>query len=75
MYVEVKLTPSETKRGFSKTGYICAIILKGHFQISRAQLSAAVHSRAKCQKPAKNLIFKNREIDGPYLCLQQFDIF
>jgi hypothetical protein len=24
---------------------------------------------------AQNLIFKNREIDGPYLCLQQFDKF
>ena len=42
MYVEVKLTPCETKRGFSKTGYVCAIILKGHFQISRAQSSAVV---------------------------------
>ena len=42
MYVEVKLAPSETKRGFSKTGYVCAIILKGHFQISRAQSSAVV---------------------------------
>ena len=41
MYVEVKLAPSETKRGFSKTGYVCAIILKGHFQILRAQSSAA----------------------------------
>ena len=33
------------------------------------------HSGSKRQKPAKNLIQKNREIDFSYLCLQQFDEF
>ena len=33
------------------------------------------HSCVKSQKPAKNYVWKIREIDGSYLCLQQFDKF
>ena len=38
-------------------------------------LEVAIHSWAKFQKPAKNEIFKNREIDWLYLCLQRFNKF
>ena len=34
-----------------------------------------LHSWAKLQKPAKNRIQKNRQINVSYLCLQQFDKF
>ena len=37
--------------------------------------TAALHSSSNLQKPAKNKIQKIREIDGSYLCLQQFDEF
>ena len=37
--------------------------------------TTVVHSWAKSQKPAKNKIWKNHEINGSYLCLQRSDKF
>ena len=42
---------------------------------SEIGVGVALHSSSKLQKPAKNKIQKIREIDGSYLCLQQFDEF
>ena len=43
---------------------------------ARRQYGGGVaHIRYKLQKPAKNYVWKIREIDGSYLCLQQFDKF
>ena len=42
---------------------------------SEIGVGVALHSSSKLQKPAKNKIQKICEIDGSYLCLQQFDEF
>ena len=54
-----------------------------HLDLARAWAEASFkcsflttkHSWANRQKPVKNWIQKIREIDGSYLCLQQFDKF
>ena len=46
-----------------------------NFKRSLSDFTECTHSGGKLQKPAKNEILKNREIDGSYLQLQRFDNF